>query len=159
MVNGMLWMRPTPSDFGTEAGWPAERWSWDAMKPHFDQLEEDLGITNTPSLDGKQYLRESAEVFEAALASSGLALGVGNSSCEERFGDGAQHSGTSGMPCVIASGGQRQNSASVYLVPTLQRPNFSLMLNTEVTRCANRSSLSPTVVLLAPNVSGLKFAS
>eukprot|EP00928_Gymnodinium_smaydae_P046499 TRINITY_DN30989_c0_g1_i1.p1 TRINITY_DN30989_c0_g1~~TRINITY_DN30989_c0_g1_i1.p1 ORF type:complete len:917 (-),score=148.85 TRINITY_DN30989_c0_g1_i1:208-2913(-) len=129
-VNKMLYVRPTDAQVAS-MGWPAGMET--KLVAAFNKIEQDMPSTSTPSMDGKQYRTETAEVFEQALASHANFAKLEDVNDPTLIQTGSRVSSFA-RPKQITKGGSRSNSATEYEPILRQRPNVKVVLNAEVKR-------------------------
>ncbi|MER8383760.1 GMC family oxidoreductase N-terminal domain-containing protein [Mesorhizobium sp. M1399] len=132
-INGMVYNRGLPSDFGTWAKMGNTGWSWDDLLPYFRKSEFRVGL-GTEDIHGRNsrgvpvtdmdWFHPVSEALIEAARSFGLPL-------NPDYNSGMQE-GVGYFQRTIRNG-LRVSSAAAILRPVLKRPNLKLITNATVT--------------------------
>lgn len=127
-VNKMLFVRPTQIQL--EQTWDPKYVA--KLSQSFDALEKDFTYTTTPSMDGKPYAADTANLVKKAIGGAGYQwVEDTNAVAKQPLGNRVK---TAGIPPQMVTSGLRQNSATVYGPRIRTRPNIDVILNAEVVR-------------------------
>lgn len=129
-VNAMMFVRPQPCDFDDK--WPTG-WKWTDMEAAAERLYERNPGTILPSENGQYY---DQDIYTAM---SGFLSSLGWSSVNALEEPAAKYQAYSHPPWSIQNA-QRAGPVKTYLPLAEELDNFSLQLNTEVTRVVRNGS-------------------
>ena len=118
-INAMVHMRGLPLDYDNWAALGNLGWAFEDVRPVFEQVEQQLQIT-----DMADQLHESGSVWSAAARELGLP--------ETNDFNGPSPMGLGHYRFNIKNG-RRNSAADVFLKPALARKNLKLELNAQVT--------------------------
>jgi choline dehydrogenase len=132
-INGMVYMRGTPSDYDRWAQMGNLQWSYDKVLPYFRKAESYSGPPSPErGTDGPLRTRRAAIEHPLARAFVDAAREMGLRD-QPDFNGGGDQEGVGHMDCTI-DGGRRWSSAVAYLHPALKRPNLRVLTRTIVSR-------------------------
>ncbi|KAF5861547.1 hypothetical protein ETB97_012796 [Aspergillus alliaceus] len=123
-INAGLWWRPNPVDWDHvfPSGWRSGE-----MQPSIDRVFSRIPGTVHPSVDGKLYLHEGANMLSRGLKAAGWQSITLND-------QPAQKTKTFGDAPFMFSQGERGGPMGTYLVSASERDNFDRWSNTTVRR-------------------------
>ena len=129
-INGAYFIRGTPDDFADWVKGGNDEWSYEKVLPFYERSEHDLDFANElHGADGPIKVRreppDRAPEFTAAFTAACLELGFP----EEPDKNGEGRGGVGPVPLNIDEYGRRSSTALAYLLPSLQRPNLTVMGN------------------------------
>lgn len=132
-VNGMVYMRGSPTDYDRWAQMGNRGWSYEDCLPYFIKAETFDGPsqptrgTNGPLKTSRSRIQHPlAQAFLASAKQKHLAF-------RQDFNDGADQEGVGPMDATI-SGGRRISAAVAYLRPAEKRPNLRIITSAHVRR-------------------------
>ncbi|KAK2760175.1 hypothetical protein FQN54_002242 [Arachnomyces sp. PD_36] len=123
-VNAALWWKTPAADW--DYNFP-EGWQSEDMAPAVEKVFSRIPGTDHPSMDGELYYQEGYEVIGGALRDAGWKNVTANEVPDEK------HQTFSHTPYMF-SNGERGGPMATYLVSASERPNFTLWMNTTVSR-------------------------
>ncbi|CUA69921.1 Cellobiose dehydrogenase [Rhizoctonia solani] len=129
-INGMLYWYPRDKDFATSNGWPK---GWQNVEPPLSKVKARLPANDIASADGKRYLTEVYDVFKGVLDAQGYRSTTINN---ERNNKDKIY----GYTAFSSQKGIRVGPMGTYLQTALARPNFSMLLYTNVLAVARNGS-------------------
>jgi choline dehydrogenase len=134
-VNTAIALRGAPEDYDEWAALGNPLWSWDCVLPAFIRLESDLDFPdaryhgNTGPLPIRRHTREELVPFQAAFLDACKELGY------PECGDHNDPASTGYGPHPMNKVGPLRISASMaYLTPARDRPNLTVLPDTDVRR-------------------------
>jgi len=137
-VNGLVWARGHKNDFDSwaaETGNPA--WNYESVLEIYRRIEDWDGPPN-PRLRGKGGVvkvglpQEPINPLAPALIQAASAFGMPTPA--DLNAETMEGAGGAGMPNLIVRNGRRVSMAAAYIHPYMDRPNLTVLINTEVQR-------------------------
>jgi choline dehydrogenase len=135
-VNGLVWARGHKNDFDSwaqETGNPA--WSYESVLKIYRRIEDWDGPPN-PRLRGTGGVvkvslpQQPINPLAPALIEAAKAFGMPTPA--DLNAETMESAGGAGMPNLIVRNGRRVSMAAAYIHPYMDRPNLTVLLNTEV---------------------------
>jgi choline dehydrogenase len=135
-VNGLVWARGHKNDYD---GWAAEvgddAWNYESVLAIYRRIEDWSGVPN-PRLRGVggpvKVSPPEAPNSPLAPAMAEAARLFGMPVVDDPNAEAMEGEGGAGMPNVIVRDGRRVSMAAAYLHPVMNRPNLTVLLETEV---------------------------
>jgi choline dehydrogenase len=132
-INGCIYLRGVPEDYDL---WGSDRWSWDAVLPSFNAIENDLDFGAAPyhGTTGPMPVRRQPrdEWLPFGTAFREAALATGHADQPDLNAPGAL--GVGPMPRNIDASNLRMSAAFAYLLPARRRPNLTVVGSALATR-------------------------
>ena len=124
-INALVYHRGMPFDFADWEAAGASGWGWEAVRPHYEQIESRVGVDGRVDGGGPLFVSDvrdrvhptNRHYFEAARE---LGLPVSPDL------NGTEPEGVGYYPITVRNG-LRCSSADAFLRPALRRPNLRLM--------------------------------
>ncbi|HEY3909155.1 MAG TPA: GMC family oxidoreductase N-terminal domain-containing protein [Stellaceae bacterium] len=133
-INGLIYVRGQPEDFGHWAQLGNRGWGWDDLLPYFKKAENWQGDQNEVHGKGGPLFTSQMDRSPlcAAVIDAGKEIGL---TYREDVNDLPPGAGDSIAWCQQTRGGRRRAStARTYLRPALKRPNLHLVTKAQVRR-------------------------
>ncbi|RDB02710.1 GMC family oxidoreductase [Runella aurantiaca] len=134
-INAMMYVRGNPANFDQWQALGAEGWSYKDVLPYFKKLEDyQGGDPNFRGTGGEISVRDCPDDVMRSEEFLQGAVELGYDGPHWDYNGERQENGAALLQFHITPEGQRANSATAFLQPILDRPNFSLITGAEVTR-------------------------
>lgn len=136
-INVMVWARGHRTDwdfFAAEAG--DDSWGYDAVSRIFRQIEDWQGFADPEhrGKDGLVFVQPSPDPGPAAVAMLRAAEELGVPTFESQNGEMMEGEGGCALTDVLIRDGKRHSIFRAYTYPYLDRPNLTVLTETEVVR-------------------------
>jgi choline dehydrogenase len=118
-INGMIYNRGHRADFDNWAKAGNGGWDWDGVRPHFERIEQELGLSEAEA---------QHPVIDAFIA-AGEALGLPRN---DQFVDERQEG--VGRFRLSVAGGRRSSACNAFLTPVRRRANLRIVTGAQVER-------------------------
>ena len=145
-INAMLWVRGLWQDYDDWAYQGCDGWSFPDVLPIFKGLEDwEGGANEWRGAGGPLHVRVSPDPHPTARAFVAAAGQMGIPILDDM--NGPMREGAGYVNMSINKDGSRASAARAFLRPVLDRPNLTLLLNSDVTRLLFKGSRCTGVAL------------